>query len=62
MCYTISVRREVGFERDARDNREVTGLGAETPTIEAYRELTKKIKKSLKKVLTKLKIPVIIKV
>lgn len=42
MCYTISVRREVSFERDAGDNREVTGLGAETQPIEAYRKLTKK--------------------
>ena len=45
MCYTISVKREVSFESGAGDNREVTGLGAEMPTIEAYREITKKIKK-----------------
>ncbi len=62
MCYTISVKREVGFESGAGDSREATGLGAEMPTIEAYREITKKNKKSLKKVLTKSRIPVIIRV
>ena len=49
MLYYKCKEREVGFERDAGDNREVTGLGAETPTIEAYRELTKKNKKKNKR-------------
>ena len=49
MLYYKCKEREVGFERDARDNREVTGLGAETQPIETYRELTKKNKKKFKK-------------